>query len=152
MREKHVGRLGRLIRNERGAAALEFAIVAQLLFLLLYGLIMYGFVFALDHNISQASAEAARHAISEPTTATEATIISDAETDARNHISFGTAKTNAVITADIIHNCNGVTNLRCIHVSITYDWRAHPVIPGFVGMQHLAPAQIGAESTVELTS
>jgi hypothetical protein len=140
------------LRSERGVAALEFAIVAQVLILLLYGMITYGFVFALDHNITQAAAEGARHAISEPTTASEATIIADAIQDATDHISFTAAKTNAVVTADIIHDCNSTTGLRCIHVSIKYDWRAHPLIPGLVGMQYLSPSEIGADSTVELTS
>jgi Flp pilus assembly protein TadG len=141
------------LRSERGVAALEFAIVSQLLILLLYGMITYGFVFALDHNITQAAAEGARHAISEPTNAPESTIIADAIQDATNHISFAAAKPPiGVVTAEIIHNCNGTTGLRCIHVSITYDWRSHPLIPGFVGMQYLTPSQIGADSTVELTS
>ena len=145
-------RVSKVLRSERGTAALEFAIVAQLLILLLYGIITYGFVFALDHNITQAAAEGARHAISEPTNASDATIINDAVTDARDHISFAAAQTNAVVTADIIQNCNGTSGLRCIHVSISYDWRSHPLIPGFVGMQYLTPSQISADSTVELTS
>jgi len=147
MREKLVGRLGRLIRSERGAAALEFAIVAQLLILLLYGLITYGFVFALDHDISRAAAEAARHAISEPTTASDATIIADAIQDAKDRMAFQMAKTNAVVTAAI----NPCGSLRCITVDIAYPWRDHPLIPGFVGMQYLSPSQISAEATVELT-
>jgi Flp pilus assembly protein TadG len=145
-------RVSKVLRSERGTAALEFAIVAQLLILLLYGIITYGFVFALDHNITQAAAEGARHAISEPTNASDTTIINDAISDARDHISFAAAQTNAVVTADIIQNCNGTSGLRCIHVSISYDWRSHPLIPGFVGMQYLTPSQISADSTVELTS
>jgi Flp pilus assembly protein TadG len=152
MRRSALRRVGKLLRSERGTAALEFAIVAQLLIVLLYGIITYGFVFALDHNITQAAAEGARHAISEPTTASDATIITDAVNDARDHISFAAAQANAVVAANIIQDCNGVTGLRCIHVSITYDWRSHPLIPGFVGFQYLTPSQISADSTVELTS
>jgi len=140
------------LRSERGVAALEFAIVSQLLILLLYGLITYGFVFALDHNITQAAAEGARHAISEPTNALESTIIADAIQDATDHISFAAAKTNAVVSADIIHNCNGTSGLRCVHVNIKYDWRSHPLIPGLVGFQYLTPSEISSDSTVELTS
>jgi Flp pilus assembly protein TadG len=145
-------RVWKQLRSERGVVALEFAIVAQLLILLLYGLITYGFVFALDHNITQAAAEGARHAISEPTNALDSTITGDACSDATDHISFAAAKAHAVCSANIITNCNGTTGLRCIHVQITYDWRSYPLIPGFVGMQYLTPSQIGADSTVELTS
>ena len=49
----------RRLRSERGVAALEFAIVSQLLLLLLYGIIMYGFVFALDWGIMSGLSNAA---------------------------------------------------------------------------------------------
>jgi Flp pilus assembly protein TadG len=142
--------LRRLIKSERGVAALEFAIVAQLLMLLLYGIITYGFVFALDHNITQAAAEGARSVISQPANALDQTIIDAAVADAKSHISFAAAQANALVTANIIQNCNGT--IRCIHVSITYDWRNHPLIPAFIGTQYVTPSQISAESTVELTS
>jgi len=140
----------RLIKSERGVAALEFAIVAQLLMLLLYGMLTYGFVFALDHNITQSAAEGARFAISEPTNATDSTIITDSINAAKSHISFAAAKTYAVVQAEIINCVASNPTIRCIHVWITYDWRNHPLIPGLVGMQNLTPSQIGADSTVEL--
>ena len=138
---------GRL-KDERGVAALEFAIVAQLLMLLLYGMLSYGFVFALDHNLSQASAEAARATISQPTTSTDAQLISYAETTARNQISFSMAQTYATVTAAVI-SCPSDSSLRCIHVTISYDYSSHPLIPtAFLG--GLMPSTVSADSTVEL--
>ena len=132
------------LRSERGVAALEFAIVSQLLLLLLYGMLMYGFVFALDHNITQAAAEGARAAISQ--TSNQTTYAVNA---AKNHLNFGQAKQYANVTASIAA-CPSDATVQCITVSITYDNRAHPVLPGFLGMQYLTPSQIGATSTVEL--
>ena len=130
-------------RNERGVAALEFAIVSQLLLLLLYGMLMYGFVFALDHNITQAAAEGARAAISQ-TSGIEAYAVAAA----RSHLNFGQDSTSTVTAA--IANCASDPNVQCITVTIIYDNRAHPVLPGFLGMQYLTPATISASSTVEL--
>ncbi|MGZ4206113.1 MAG: TadE/TadG family type IV pilus assembly protein [Actinomycetota bacterium] len=140
--------MGRALRSERGVAALEFAIVAQLLFLLLYGMIMYGMIFLVDHSITQAAAEGARYAISQPTSSP--TFISDVIKDTRSHIAFAEAQKWATVDAAVI-DCPADPSVKCIHVTISYDNRAHLVIPGFVGMQYLTPATIGAESTVELT-
>ena len=47
-------------KNEGGAAALEFALVMPLLFLLLFGIIAFGVVFAQNLALSNAAREAAR--------------------------------------------------------------------------------------------
>jgi Flp pilus assembly protein TadG len=139
-----MGHLGRRLRSERGVAALEFAIVAQVLFLLLYGMILYGFIFALDHNMTQSAAEGARSAISHTSNWEQA-----AEDAARDHLSFMQAKTYSNIVATKAA-CSYNSSLQCITVTITYDNRAHPVLPAFLGMQYLTPGTITAESTVEL--
>jgi len=132
------------LRSERGVAALEFAIVSQLLLLLLYGMLMYGFVFALDHNMTQAAAEGARAAISQTTN-----IATYAQNAARDRLSFGQAKTYANVTASVAA-CPSDATVQCVTVTITYDNATHPVLPGFFGMQYLAPSTISATSTVEL--
>jgi Flp pilus assembly protein TadG len=137
-------RLGKKLRSERGVAALEFAIVAQVLFLLLYGMLMYGFIFAMDHNMTQSAAEGARAAISQ--TSNWQTY---AENTARNHLSFMQAKTYANVHA-VKAACPSDATVQCITVTITYDNRAHPILPGFLGMQYLTPGTITATSTVEL--
>ena len=139
------------LRSERGVAALEFAIVAQLLVLLLYGMVLYGFVFLVDHSITQAAAEGARSALSEPTGTSDAQIASDAATYAKNHIPFAEAKTYGVASGNVDW-CDATHTVKCVTVTVTYDNRAHPVIPGFVGMNYLTPATISASSTVELGS
>lgn len=49
--------------NEKGAAAVEFALVAPLLLLLLTGAVEYGLIFYNQHIITNASREAARFGI-----------------------------------------------------------------------------------------
>ena len=56
--------LSRLVRrNESGAAAVEFAIVAIPFFLLLYGLIVFGMALAVKQSVTNAAAEGARSAV-----------------------------------------------------------------------------------------
>lgn len=136
------------LKDERGVAALEFAIVAQLLMILLYGMLSYGFVFALQHNLNQAASEAARATLSQPTTSTDAQLISYAQTTAQNEISFSSAKTYATVTAEVI-NCPSDASIRCIHVTISYPYSTHPLVPtAFMG--GLFPSTVSSDSTVEL--
>jgi Flp pilus assembly protein TadG len=50
-------------QNERGAAAVEFAIVAIPFFLLLYGLVVFGMALAVKQSVTNAAAEGARAAV-----------------------------------------------------------------------------------------
>lgn len=50
-------------RNERGAAAVEFALVVPILLLLLIGIMNFGFVFAQQISLNNAARQAARYAV-----------------------------------------------------------------------------------------
>ena len=50
-------------RDQRGAAAVEFAIVAIPFFLLLYGLVVFGMALAVKQSVTNAAAEGARSAV-----------------------------------------------------------------------------------------
>ena len=59
-------------RNRRGAAAVEFAVIAPLFFLLVFGMIEYGRMVMVQQVITNASREGARRAVLDG--ATEATV------------------------------------------------------------------------------
>jgi Flp pilus assembly protein TadG len=58
-------------RRRRGAAVVEFAIVAPLFFLLIFGMIEYGRMVMVQQVITNASREGARRAVLDGATATE---------------------------------------------------------------------------------
>ncbi len=57
------GLLSRLTGDRRGVAAIEFAIVAPVLILMLFGMIMYGSWFWMAHSVQSLASEGARSAI-----------------------------------------------------------------------------------------
>ncbi len=50
-------------RSEEGAVAVEFALLAPLLFTLLFGIICFGYFFMVAHSVQQLAAEAARASV-----------------------------------------------------------------------------------------
>ena len=58
--EPRRGRPRRLRRDQTGAAAVEFVLVAIPLFFILYGLIAFGMMLALKQSVTNAAAEGAR--------------------------------------------------------------------------------------------
>lgn len=65
---KHLRRNDRRRADRRGAAAVEFAVVAPLFFLLLAGIIEFGQAFHIEHALSSAARRGARSAILEGAT------------------------------------------------------------------------------------
>ena len=62
-------------RERRGVAVVEFAIVAPLMFLLVFGIIEFGRALMVQQVLTNASREGARRAILESTTAAEVTTL-----------------------------------------------------------------------------
>jgi len=48
------------MRNERGTTAVEFAVIAALLFLILFGILEFGFIFMQEHFVANAAREGVR--------------------------------------------------------------------------------------------
>lgn len=69
--------LSRLFGNQRATTAIEFAFVAPVLLLLLFGIMGYGYVFGIYHSIQQIAAEAARSSVSGLSDAERAQIARD---------------------------------------------------------------------------
>ncbi len=98
--------LGRLLREQRGTAAVEFAILLPVLCALILGMIDYGYFFFLNSTAVNAAREGARAGVVVTTTATAAQDV--AVTVATNYL--------AAANIDVGTSC-----LNCATVSATYD-------------------------------
>ncbi|GAB6987377.1 TadE/TadG family type IV pilus assembly protein [Nocardioides pyridinolyticus] len=135
---------GRLCRRrvpgERGAAAVEFALVVPLLLAILFGIISYGFMLSFRQGLSQAAAESARAAAVSATTTdaartTAATSALDDALDLYGVSCNGTSLLkggSAVGTCSVtLAACENDAAARCATVALDYAYADHPWVPAF---------------------
>ncbi len=122
---------GRRRLPESGAAAVEFALVAPLLLLLVFGVISYGYMLNFRQGVSQAAAEGARAAAIAPATA-DRTAIAFASIEAVMGVACNTG--NLHCTSGTAPSC-----VTCIAVTVSYDYTADPSKPVFPGMGFALP-------------
>ena len=146
----------RLRHDQRGAAALEFALVAPLLMFLIYGAVSYGIVLSVKHVMTEAAAEGARAAIGAqiiPGTDADQNAAYVRVASARANGSLGVYKTWAQITP-AVGTCpdaapNQVSAV-CITVTVTYPYSTHPIIPNAPGLGLVMPATLATSFSVEV--
>ncbi|MDO9458007.1 TadE family protein [Nocardioides sp.] len=126
--------------SERGAAAIEFALVSLPLLYLVFGVITYGYMLAFRQSLSQGAAEGARAAAVAPAGFTPAQQTSAARTAVTNSLSTygmscgtsgaltrgGSSVGTCVVT---VAACTGAATSRCVTVALDYNQDAHPLIP-----------------------
>lgn len=150
-------------RREKGAAAVEFALVAPLFIALVFGIISYGFMMSFRQGISQAAAEGARvFAVApsgSPTTKGEAiaainrslssygVTCTAAGTLTKNGNNAGTCTVPSTATA-----CANNAAAKCVKVTINYSYRANPLIPSFPGLGITLPQNLAYDTTVQVNS
>lgn len=132
-------------RRERGAAAVEFAILVPVLCLLLFGIIAYGMMLSFRQNLSQAAAEGARAAAVAPRNPPDASYAPDAQAAAAiaDALGDGYACSDGRLLKDAtqVGDCTISPSSGCAAaatapaspctytVSLAYRYKDHPVIP-----------------------
>lgn len=109
-------------RSDRGAAAVEFALVVPILLLVMVGIVNFGFVLAQQISLNNAARQAARYAVVDGRTC------SDIKTEGRTagetvgmSVSAGTVPTPVVTNcgADSVRPCAGTAPNTNITVTMT---------------------------------
>ncbi|MEO9324901.1 TadE family protein [Nocardioides sp. C4-1] len=144
-----IGRRRRGQRSERGAAALEFALVMPFLLLLVFGIISYGMMLSLRQSMSQAATEGARAAAVTLNASQKQTEGYASVNDALN--SFGVScasgtlrRGGASVGTCAVSSPGACTpaagaGIQCVTVSLVYNYRDHPLVPSFPGLGVVLP-------------
>jgi Flp pilus assembly protein TadG len=146
-------------RDERGAAAVEFALVAPLLIMLVMGIISFGYMLSFRQALSQGAAEGARAAAvsAYPTASTKQQSGLDAINEAlgsygvscdgytagshlkKNSVNVGTCSVT-------ISPCTNNTTDDCVTAALTYYYEDHPLTPAFPGVGLVLPGALGYDA------
>jgi Flp pilus assembly protein TadG len=102
--------------DERGGAILEFAILAPVLFLILFGFLEMGRMFYIRQSLEYATEEAARFYMLNPTTDS-----SNVTTKLRNTMAGGMGPSVSVAYVDT-PSCNGAVSVTCTQITATYNY------------------------------
>ena len=140
-------RIRQHLQRQDGVAAVEFAIVAMVFLVLLFGILTYGFIFGLDQSMNHAAEEGARSAISATSDSAALTKAHDTALQRLNWL--GSNIQSGDIVATLLNPCPNDASVKCVQVTITYPWSTRPVIPKFPGLP--VPTQMQAVAIIELT-
>ncbi|MEW6152664.1 MAG: TadE/TadG family type IV pilus assembly protein [Actinomycetota bacterium] len=142
-------------RNESGAAAVEFAIVAIPFFLLLYGLIVFGMALAVKQSVTNAAAEGARSAvgISDPAVA-----IAQAQATVNNRLDWlGNNYQPGDVTISWFTPGSGcgassppAGSPMTICVAIDLPYKAREVVPAAPIIQNVTPENLRSLAVVQI--
>lgn len=153
-------------RPERGAAAVEFALIVPILLTLVFGVISYGYMLSFRQALSQSAAESARAAaitpggISNPDLLARArravgeslgsygVACSASQTLTRGSTTVGTCKVELTATCSTGSTAPDPAT-RCVRVTLDYQYRDHSLLPD-VGFGYVMPRNLSYVSEVQV--
>lgn len=141
----------RRLRDQRGAALVEFAISCTLFLSLIYGAVSYGVVFWIKSSITHAATEGARSSIGVATSSAQAQAQAFAQGVVNKTLPTGYAS-HATVTASAPAACTNASTLTCITVTVTYPYKDYPIVPALPPVFPILPNQLTSTATVQLSN
>jgi Flp pilus assembly protein TadG len=149
--------------QQHGAAAIEFAILFPIFFLIFYAIVTYGLIFAAQQTLTLAAAEGARAAVRYPVAAGGETLSQAAQLQARLAAACSTANAaidwlrklgaglgaaacgNSISSSAGLYATSGLCGVasftpsndpkqvNCVTMQVNYSYAAAPLIPRLLG-------------------
>lgn len=144
--------------DERGAAAVEFALVLPILCALLFGIIAYGYMLSFRQGISQGAAEGARAAAVELNSANQSTAALAALNRSLGGYGVSCVRNNLIRNGATVGSCsvtidpcsNNVNKI-CASVTVNYAYRDHPLLPSFPGLGGTMPEELDYTAVAQVS-
>lgn len=138
-------------RAQRGATAIEFAMLFPLFFIILYAVITFSVIFVAQQNLTLAAEEGARAALNwQSNTSLQTALVN------RGNAACAAAKlmiATLVQTAQCTPTsapCGPGNAMQCVNVLLTYNYQANPLVPNLPLMNVTLPSTLSSSATVQL--
>lgn len=149
---------GSRIRNEGGAAAVETALCLCFVVLpLVFATISYAYMLSFRQTVSQSAAEGARAAAVAPSSA----LLADRQKAAFNAVNQALASGPGnnlqcnvgylTCTYSQVASCGDGSSGTCGTVTVSYPYRAHPLLPSIPGLGFTLPSVITYSATAQVS-
>ncbi|WP_027796528.1 TadE/TadG family type IV pilus assembly protein [Paraburkholderia acidipaludis] len=141
--------------TQRGTAAVEFAIVFPVFFLVLYAIITYSMVFLTQQSLTAAAEEGARAALVWQSATSDELALNARATQActRAATVVSWLPVAAHCTPAISSAPSGCTNnpaMDCIQVTLTYAYETNPLVPILPLLSIAIPQSLTGQATVQI--
>jgi Flp pilus assembly protein TadG len=146
----------RRARGDDGAALLEFALVAVLLFTLIFGIIQYGFMLSFKQDMTRSAAEGARAGAIAFPVGDALAAAQEATMDAAEQTGKSCSTTNGVDSDGDGLSCSVtvtpcVTSTgNCVNVELKYDQDGHPLVGAIPLLSQLPPDTLTSKSVARV--
>jgi Flp pilus assembly protein TadG len=143
-------------QGDAGTALVEMAFLIAPLCLLLFGIIVYGYLMSFRQNMTSAAAEGARAGALAPSSDGDATAIDRATKATSDALkSFGEDCDNGRTTCTVVVDtcpASVSTTDRCVTVTVQYDYEHHPLMPDVPIVSAAIPGTFTSSSTAQVNS
>jgi Flp pilus assembly protein TadG len=138
-------------RRQRGATAVEFALLFPLFFMIFYAIVTFSLIFVAQQSLTLAAEEGARAVLNFQ----QADDLDDALnkrvaaacTAATGMANWLVAGSNCVATPN---PCTYDTSMECVSVTLNYDYAARPLVPPVPLLDIVLPAQLTSTAMVQI--
>ncbi|WP_179403641.1 TadE/TadG family type IV pilus assembly protein [Burkholderia guangdongensis] len=140
-------------RCQRGATAVEFALVFPLFFVIFYAIVSYGLIFAIQQSLTLAAAEGARAALNYvyESNGSSSQALTDrasaAQTTAKNMTNW---LPNVSVQTPTPGPCSYSASMYCVTVTVSYPYSTHPLVPPLPLLGLVMPAALTSTATVQI--
>ncbi|WP_293780034.1 TadE/TadG family type IV pilus assembly protein [uncultured Oxalicibacterium sp.] len=150
-------------KNQKGASAIEFALVFPLFFLIFYAIISYGMIFVAQQSLTMAAAEGARAALRHVENSSENTIEQARENNARQaavgpqSVAAWLGTVNLTFQPEpepCVYDTapNPADRAQCYRVTVSYPYAQRPLVPVLLGplMGFAIPQTLSSTAVIQL--
>lgn len=139
--------------SQKGVAALEFAVVFPVLFLVMYGMVFYAMLFAAKHTLAESAADGARAAVRFMTAKDDVSARKNAAcTQAKIGVEWIEQMGGASVScaAEASANCVRPSGsaVECLSVTLSYAYAQKPLLPQLPILP--APLMLSGNAVVQI--